>query len=102
MAPLYDLLSTAAYTDLSPKMAMRFGERATLAEMDSDGWQAFAKDAGVGLRLLRRRIAELCGAVLTESGGAASSLCDVSDSQAIPDINGMINDRARMISMTLG
>ncbi len=102
MAPLYDLLSTAAYPDLSPKMAMRFGKRATLAEMDLDGWQAFAKDAGVGLRLLRRRIAELCGAVLTESGGAASSLCDVSGSQAIPDINGMINDRARMISMTMG
>jgi len=53
MAPLYDLLSTVAYPDLSPKMAMRIGKRATLAEMDTDG-QAFFTETGVGIGLIRR------------------------------------------------
>lgn len=46
MAPLYDLLSTVAYPDLSAKMAMRIGKRATLAEFDADGWRAVRKMPG--------------------------------------------------------
>ncbi|KOF13407.1 kinase [Ensifer adhaerens] len=102
LAPLYDLLSTVAYPDLSPKMAMRIGKRARLAEMDADGWQAFAKDAGVGFLLLRRRTAELCEAISDESGSAADDLCDISGSQAILKIKKMIHDRARMTSLTFG
>ena len=59
LAPLYDLLATVAYPDLSPKFAMKIGKRATLAELDARGWAAFAADAGVGLPLIRRRVAEI-------------------------------------------
>lgn len=38
LAPLYDLLATVAYAELSPRLAMKFGRRATLAEMDATGW----------------------------------------------------------------
>ena len=59
LAPLYDLLATVAYPELSPKFAMRIGKRATLAELDARGWTAFAADTGLGLPLIRRRVSEL-------------------------------------------
>ena len=45
LAPLYDLLATVAYPDLSPKFAMKIGKRATLAELDAKGWAATAAAA---------------------------------------------------------
>jgi len=59
LAPLYDLLTTTAYPELSPKFAMRVGKRATLSELDAKGWAAFAADAGMGLPLVRRRVGEM-------------------------------------------
>lgn len=60
LAPLYDLLATVAYPDLSQKFAMRIGKRATLAELDDAGWAVFAADAGLGLPLIRRRVTDMC------------------------------------------
>ncbi len=101
MAPLYDLISTVTYPDLSPKMAMRIGKRATLAEMDADGWEAFAKDAGIGLPLLRRRVAELCDAVSSESGRVVDTFGSTISGQDLTDLREMIDGRAQMVSLTL-
>jgi len=57
-------------------MAMRIGKRATLAEMDAVGWQTFAKEAGVGLPLVRRRITDL---VDSTAEAAARVVEDISD-----------------------
>ncbi|RWX78578.1 type II toxin-antitoxin system HipA family toxin [Neorhizobium lilium] len=102
MAPLYDLLCTVAYSDLSPKMAMRIGRRATLTEMDAEGWFAFSKDSGIGTALVRRRVAEICGAVPKASSALADSLNFPKDSQAVTAIQRIIDERARMIPLTLG
>jgi serine/threonine-protein kinase HipA len=100
MAPLYDLLSTVAYPDLSPKMAMRIGKRATLAEMEADGWQVFAKEAGIGFPLLRRRITELCERTVELAGNVAERLAHSStDPTAISDIAELVKDRAKLVSL---
>jgi serine/threonine-protein kinase HipA len=59
LAPLYDLLSTAAYPDLSPTFAMKIGRRSTLGELDAKGWERFAADAGIGWPLVRQRVGEM-------------------------------------------
>ena len=59
LALLYDLLATVAYPELSPKLAMKIGKRATLAEMNARGWAAFAGETGLGLPLIRRRVTEI-------------------------------------------
>jgi serine/threonine-protein kinase HipA len=74
LAPLYDLLATAAYPELSPKLAMRIGKRATLDEIDAKAWSTFAVDAGVGLPLIRRRVAEISQAVIARANGVAGAL----------------------------
>lgn len=101
MAPLYDLLSTVTYPDLSPKMAMRIGKRATLADMDADGWQAFAKDSGIGFPLVRRRVAELCDAVLRAGRSVADDLPQIARNRAVTEIQKMLEERARMTSLSL-
>ncbi|WVT77506.1 type II toxin-antitoxin system HipA family toxin (plasmid) [Sinorhizobium chiapasense] len=102
MAPLYDLLSTVAYPDLSPKMAMRIGKCATLAEMDVDGWQAFAKEAGVGLPLIRRRITGLADSTVH---AVARVLEDVSnlwiDSAATNHFADLIESRAKLVGLSI-
>jgi serine/threonine-protein kinase HipA len=74
LAPLYDLLCTAAYPELSPKLAMKIGRRTTLEEMDARGWAAFAADAGVGLPLIRRRVSELCEKITAMAEPVAQEL----------------------------
>jgi len=59
LAPLYDLLSTVFYPDLGTTFAMKIGTRATLGELDADGWTRFAKDAGMTLPMVRRRVEDL-------------------------------------------
>lgn len=76
LAPLYDLLATVAYPELSPKFAMKIGKRSTLAELDARGWGAFAADAGLGLPLIRRRVAEVSEKVIAQGGNVAGALSD--------------------------
>ncbi|MCY3837598.1 MAG: type II toxin-antitoxin system HipA family toxin [Gammaproteobacteria bacterium] len=74
LAPLYDLLTTIAYPELSPRLAMKIGKRRTLDEMDGRGWESFASEAGLGLPLVRRRVAEIAAAVRTDAGDVAGVL----------------------------
>ena len=74
IAPLYDLLRTVAYPDLSPKFAMKIGKRATLDELDAKGWAAFAADAGLGLPLVRRRVSEIGASALAQANNVADQL----------------------------
>ncbi len=78
LAPLYDLIATVAYPDLSPKFAMKIGQCATLAELDAKSWTVFAADAGLGLPVVRRRVAENGERVIgmvNETAGTLSHQC---------------------------
>jgi serine/threonine-protein kinase HipA len=61
VAPLYDLLSTIAYPDLSPTLAMKIAGRGTLRQLRPGDWDRFAAGAGLSARFVRRRVRELCG-----------------------------------------
>ncbi|MCO5966721.1 hypothetical protein NAG74_34380 [Sinorhizobium meliloti] len=102
MAPLYDLLSTVVYPDLSPKMAMRIGKRATLAKMDADGWQTFAKEAGVGLLLVRRRITNLIDSTAEAVARVLEDISDLCiDSARINHFADLIAGRAKLVRLSI-
>ena len=101
LAPLYDLLSTVVYPDLSPGMAMRFGKRATLTEMDTESWQAFAKDAGIGFPLIRRRIAEICEAVTGQAGDLAGELAEATGEDTVKPLGDRVCERAKTLPQTI-
>lgn len=74
LAPLYDLLATVAYPDLSPRLAMRIAAKATLAEIEPRHWDRFAAEVGLGAPYVHRRVKQLCNAVLAEMEHAGSKL----------------------------
>ena len=63
LAPLYDLLSTMAYPELSPRLAMRIGKRAELHEMGIKTWPQFAESTGLSTPFVVRRVRAISQAV---------------------------------------
>ncbi len=65
LAPLYDVLSTAYYPELSKKMAMKIG-----SEYESDGirpkhFEQLAEEAGLSKPMMKRRVPELAEIILS-------------------------------------
>ena len=74
LAPLYDLVMTAEYPELSRALAMPIGGCAGLAGMDSHCWTAFAEETTLGLPLVRRRVAEIGESVIRRAQDVAQEL----------------------------
>ena len=66
LAPLYDLLSTVVYPDLSAKLAMKIARQATLEEILPRHWDAFADDVDLAAPYIHRRVKQLCNGVLAQ------------------------------------
>lgn len=101
LAPLYDLLATVAYPELSPRLAMKIGRRSTLETMDTGGWARFAADAGLGLPLVRRRVVELSAEVSERAQEVAGALMRPGiDADVLSRIAAMVADRAERCAST--
>ena len=74
VAPLYDLLSTIAYPDLSPTLAMKIAGRGRLRQLRPGDWERFAANTGLSGRFVRRRVRELCDSVEEEVAATAVEL----------------------------
>ena len=102
LAPLYDLLSTVAYPELSPGFAMKVARRATLEALRRGDWDRFAGGMGLGAPIVRRRVRELAGLALERAEGVADDL-------ARSGLNGSVlarcaersKDRARRLALTV-
>jgi serine/threonine-protein kinase HipA len=102
LAPLYDVMATVAYADLSPKLAMRIGKRATLGEMDTKGWSTFATDVGLGLPLIRRRVSEISQSVMVIAHDVAGAVMRPGlDEAALSRLATMVTERAAQCAITV-
>lgn len=63
LAPLYDLVGTVIWPELSPRFAMTFGGAGTLEQLEAKHFDRFASDAGVAAPFVRRRASQLAEAV---------------------------------------
>ena len=61
LAPLYDVLSTAVYLDLSDSMAMKIGNKYRFDELHARHWAQMAEAAQLGAPQLKRRVLEIAG-----------------------------------------
>ena len=64
LAPLYDLLSTVIYPELSPKLAMKIGGKSVLDDIEARHWDRFATDAQLGAPFVRARVRQVGDAVV--------------------------------------
>lgn len=87
LAPLYDLLSTVLYPELSAKLAMKIGGKAVLDDIEARHWERFAADAQLGVPFVRNRVVQLCEAVIAAIGAEfanpASGVANFSTVKAI-------------------
>ena len=102
LAPLYDLLSTVSYPDLSPNFAMRIARRATLEEMRRGDWDRFARGVGLGAPFVRRRVRELANLALIRAAAVTAELAHPSlDGNALAGCAERVEDRARRLALTI-
>lgn len=64
LAPLYDVVSTAIYPELSRKMAMKLGGEYASEKITANHFDAFAEEVGLGKPMVRSRLREMAEAVL--------------------------------------
>jgi serine/threonine-protein kinase HipA len=102
LAPLYDLLSTVAYPELSPNFAMKMAKRATLEEIGPTTWADFAGDVGLPASFVRRRVRELSDAVERQVPSVADSpALDVLNTLALKELAARIASRAHRLATTV-
>ena len=73
LAPLYDLISTAVYPNLTPKMAMKIGSRYKFPEIQTRHWYQFAEKSGLSKSLFRGRVLELARVLPEKARGLQSN-----------------------------
>jgi serine/threonine-protein kinase HipA len=65
IAPLYDVVSTYYYPELTRDMAMKIGGEYSSDKVSKANFEQLAEDAGLAKPLVRRRVPELADAVLS-------------------------------------
>ena len=68
LAPLYDVVSTRYYPELTRELAMKIGGEYSSDRVTKTNFEQLAKDAGFAKPLVRRRVPELADAILLNLG----------------------------------
>ena len=64
LAPLYDIVCTVAYPELSNEMAMKIGDQYSSDRVTPKDFERLAEDTGLGKPLVKRRVSELAKVLL--------------------------------------
>lgn len=98
LAPLYDLVATHMWPELSAKPAMRFGRAATLEEIDARSFERFSADTGLALPFLRRRAAALSGAI-EEAIANGVNVPGIPNADQMGNLPAIVHDRAKRLAL---
>lgn len=102
LAPLYDLLCTVAYENLSPRFAMKIARAATLQEINAKTWGAFATDASLSAPFVRRRVGTMIEAVTSKLPAVVDRATGAGlDGAALNNYAALIRARAERLAKSL-
>lgn len=103
LAPLYDLLSTVVYPELSQRFAMKMGAGRTLEELEPSDLDKFAKVIEMSAPFVRRRLAEIARRAIDKGEVVLGNLNLPPDRQAIGEaIRNGISGRTALILSRFG
>lgn len=71
LAPLYDLLCTTFYPEISTKMAMKIGGEYESPKLNGGNWDRMAEESGLNKPMVRRRVMEMAEQVRQKLPDAA-------------------------------
>jgi serine/threonine-protein kinase HipA len=102
LAPLYDLVCTAAYEQLTPRFAMRVGRASRLEEITRETWPQLAQQASFTPAYVRRRVRELSADALNHVDGIVGELSAAGlDRAALERFAAIVADRAKLLTRTV-
>ncbi|MDN4573805.1 toxin HipA [Pandoraea cepalis] len=103
LAPFYDMLSTAVYPTLTPKMAMKVGSKYKFSEVQARHWDQFAESVGMTKAQAKRRILELARSLPTTARKLQSAPgLGFADNAVVERINALIEHRCALTIRRLG
>jgi serine/threonine-protein kinase HipA len=86
LAPFYDLISTAVYSELSSNMAMKIGEHYEYSKIKIRDWEKFANIAQISFPILKKNICEMSQKILIQ-------MPDKKKNENIADVVALIENR---------
>lgn len=102
LAPLYDLVCTVAYEDLSPRFAMKIAGCATLEEITRKTWAGFAADVRLGAPYVLRRAGALSETVRDAMPRVVDRLAEAGlDGDALAGFAALVASRADRVLRSL-
>lgn len=97
LAPSYDLLCTAVYPQLSPKMAMKIGSKYRFSELQARHWEQFAEEAGLAKAACQKRVLALAQSLpLAARQLQASPIYGFANIAVVEQICALIEQRCRL------
>jgi serine/threonine-protein kinase HipA len=102
LTPLYDLMCTTAYPQVSGNLAMKIGEAGTLEAVRKSTWAKFAIEAGMGRAFLKRRAIELANIVARHAPAVADSIAAMGFAKPeLKRLAGIVADRAERVATSV-
>ena len=98
LSPLYDLVATHMWEELSPRLAMRFGVAGTLEEVDGKTFARFAEEAGLAPPYVRRR-AEVLARAVQAAIGKGIEVPGITDAERVAKPAASIAERAGRLQL---
>lgn len=71
LAPLYDLVSTTAYPELTTRLAMSIGGAIQISDVGTEAWEALAKETGYSTRFVLTTTRSMIERTVSEAGRLA-------------------------------
>ncbi|MEH6688768.1 MAG: type II toxin-antitoxin system HipA family toxin [Halopseudomonas sabulinigri] len=96
LAPLYDVLSTTIYPELTNKMAMKIGGKYKFTEIMDRHWDRFADDCGLSKSHSRKRIKELANALPETARKLAGQHEAFAESDVVAKILDVVDHRSAL------
>lgn len=93
LAPLYDLVSTAIYPELTPKMAMKIGKASLPHEITLRDWELYWEAIGFSQKQARRQTIAIVDGLL--------DVCKASESEVEQNIQSVIRERVNALRRVL-
>lgn len=103
LAPLYDLMCTIVYPELSAKPAMKIADASSPNDFSLRTWRRFAEDAKISLPFVRRRVRALAQSALAHADATAADIAAKGfDERALSNIARIVRERAETVGASTG
>ena len=103
LTPLYDLMATILYPDVTSKLAMKIVKMSAIEDLDARIWGKFAEDMGLSAPYVRRRVLALSQTVIDQCPAVAMHIAEEGfGGEILTRLVELISSRADLLRKLMG